>query len=129
MLDLGHYVTIDDEPSYGAWYFDYDNIGTYDRIEGIRELNGKRHFKLEGEDRECWWTEDDLSFGDDENFVHHTYEIGDEVIYDGTVGTITEVVLYDDEPRYELDDAGPWIREDELKLHHAREVDTAYTLF
>lgn len=129
MLDLGCYVDIDNEPYYGAWYFDYDNIGTYDRVVGIREMDGKRYYRLEGEDRECWWTEADLSFDDDEGLVKHIYNIGDKVTHDGTIGMITEIVLYEDEPRYELDDDGPWLREDELTLHCVRDGNNEYTLF
>ena len=141
MLQLGQRVRIGDEPNYGYVYFDSDDIGTEDEINGIRKVGDNCYaYQLRGEDEDCWWLEEELYDYEDVN-IHLNgtpiYSIDDMVTERDepqTIKTITAVVTYYNRNQtefvYELDDEGAYVDECELTLYCKNGADAPnYTLF
>ena len=135
MLQIGQRVIIDEDPTYGCYYFDSDYIDTEDLVSGIRKHGDETYaYQLEGEDEDCWWLENELT-AQDEVLVGRKpkYMVDDEVTMDGepqTVKRIAAVVSSRHETVYELDGEGAYVDECEIALYRTHGDDRSeYTLF
>lgn len=133
MLELGQWVRINRQPTFGDEYFDTADINTRDWIAGIYECDGQYVYELRDQDDDCLWTEDELTRSDDfEELFEPSFWLGDEVRKNNDeddIRTIIAVSTDGDDVLYKLD-KGWWYYDSELTLHRKKDdVHPDYTLF
>lgn len=133
MLELGQWVRINRQPTFGDEYFDTADINTRDWIAGIYECDGQYVYELRDQDDDCLWTEDELTRSDDfEELFEPSFWLGDEVRKNNDeddIRTIIAVSTDGDDVLYKLD-KGWWYYDSELTLHRKKDdVHPEYTLF
>lgn len=133
MLELGQWVRINRQPTFGDEYFDTADINTRDWIAGIYECDGQYVYELRDQDDDCLWTEDELTRSDDfEELFEPSFWLGDEVRKNNDeddIRTIIAVSTDGDDVLYKLN-KGWWYYDSELTLHRKKDdVHPDYTLF
>lgn len=133
MLELGQWVRINRQPTFGDEYFNTADINTRDWIAGIYECDGQYVYELRDQDDDCLWTEDELTRSDDfEELFEPSFWLGDEVRKNNDeddIRTIIAVSTDGDDVLYKLD-KGWWYYDSELTLHRKKDdVHPDYTLF
>lgn len=133
MLELGQWVRINRQPTFGDEYFDTADINTRDWIAGIYKCDGQYVYELRDQDDDCLWTEDELTRSDDfEELFEPSFWLGDEVRKNNDeddIRTIIAVSTDGDDVLYKLD-KGWWYYDSELTLHRKKDdVHPDYTLF
>ena len=129
MLQLGQWVRINRQPTFGDEYFDTADIKTRDWIAGIYECDGQYVYELRDQDDDCLWTEDELTRSDDfEELFEPSFWLGDEVRKNNDEDDIRTIIDGDD-VLYKLD-KGWWYYDSELTLHRKKDdAHPDYTLF
>lgn len=134
MIELGRYVEIYTEPTYGSEYFDEDDVYTSDYVSGISKVNGEIVYQLNQQDEDCWWVEDELEELSDRRWDNNpTFELDDEVIESDDpqiAKRITGIFLACGDFVYDLNDYGQYVDEGELTLYRKNgDALVNYTLF
>lgn len=134
MIELGRYVEIYTEPTYGSEYFDEDDVYTSDYVSGISKVNGEIVYQLSQQDEDCWWVEDELEVLSDRRWDNNpTFELDDEVIESDNpqiAKRITGIFLAYGDFVYDLNDYGQYVDEGELTLYRKNgDALVNYTLF
>ena len=134
MIELGQYVEIYAEPTYGSEYFDEDDVYTSDYVSGISKVNGEIVYQLNRQDEDCWWVEDELEELSDKEWDNNpTFELDDEVIESDNpqiAKRITGIFLACGDFVYDLNDYGQYVDEGELTLYRKNgDALVHYTLF
>lgn len=134
MIELGRYVEIYTEPTYGSEYFDEDDVYTSDYVSGIGKVNGEIVYQLNQQDEDCWWVEDELEVLSGREWDNNpTFELDDEVIEsdDSQIAKrITGIFLACGDFVYDLNDYGQYVDEGELTLYRKNgDALVHYTLF
>lgn len=133
MLELGQWVHINHQPTYGADYFDNDDINTQDWIVSIHMRDGHYVYELFSQDEDCLWMADELTGSDTfEDIDEPSLDIGDEVYKNGdtqNIHTITAIAVYGGDFIFNIN-PGHWYGAWELTLFRKKgDVHPDYTLF